>query len=212
MNNINLNDFKENARIILDWDDGQWYVSEIIYSGEPKPEQTKNIIQQKSTSSNIKLAEWSNAYKYQPGDIVAFEGHLYVSNQNNNINNQPDKDKFWWKNLLDLSNVDAVSIEGRTYKQLVNDILLGKSITDFYTKDEVKNLVLQYFNNVNAKKLADWSITDIKNDYETLIENKSTKAKEDAINYFKNENNNSYQLELIEYFNEQILPDNINRG
>jgi len=197
------------AYLILDWDDGQWYISDIEYidnNSKNTNQQLTNNIQ--PTSSNVKLAEWVKNYKYQKEDLVAYNGNIYVSQQNSNLNNVPGSDNFWWKPLVDLSNIDATTLDGMTVNDISKFTLGGHSISEYYTITEVNNQILKYFNNVDAKKLNGWTLDDIKNDYTTLIENTKTDLQNWTINYL---NSDDFQDPLISNFNNSIAPDDVNQ-
>jgi hypothetical protein len=198
------------ASIILDWDDGQWYISDIKYSNDNETTEN-NIIEQNNiqqTTTNVKLAEWNENYKYQKDDLVAYKGNIYRSQQNTNLNNEPDKDTFWWKPFVDLTHIDAETLEGMTVAEIAKYTLGGHSISEYYTITEVNNQILKYFNNVDAKKLNGWTLDDIKNDYTTLINNTKTELKNWTINYLESDD---FQNPLISYFDEHIAPDDINK-
>ena len=198
------------AFLILDWDDGQWYISDIKYTNNTNTntdnESTQKI--QQPSANNVKLAEWNKNYKYQKNDLVAYKGNIYKAQQNTNLNNEPDKDTFWWKPYVDLSNVDAATLEGMTVSEIAKYTLGGHTISEYYTITEVNNQILKYFNNVDAKKLNGWTLSDIQNDYTTMITNTETNLKNWTKNYLESDD---FQNPLIDYFNEHIAPDDINK-
>lgn len=209
---IVLPEVKSEAQIILDWDDGQWYISSIKDSYG-----TSGLIQNNTTdtttSSGVKVPEWNDTYKYSENDIVAYHGQLYTSHQNQNQNNSPEDGTFWWKPLVDLTQVDAITLEGKNLAEISRDILGGNVISDYYKKSEVDNRILIYVNNIDAKKLNGWNLQDIKDDYNAKINASSDNAENNAIFYFTDEDQDSYQNKvLIELFNENIAPDNINKA
>ena len=159
------------AKIILDWDDGQWYVSDIDYStGDDSTDAEGSTGATASTSGGVKVPEWDTSYKYNQNDIVAYEGILYVSDQNQNQGNEPDGGTFWWKPIVDLSAVDAITLEGRNFNELTKAVLGGNLISDYYKKTEVNNILLDKLNNVNARKLENWDLNQIRTEYKSLIE------------------------------------------
>lgn len=159
------------AKIILDWDDGQWYVSDIDYTKDDSNGGSTVVTSTTATSGGVKVPEWDSSYKYNENDIVASDGILYVSKQNVNQGNAPVDGTFWWNPVVDLRNVDAITLEGRNFNEVVRAVLGGNLIGDYYKKTEVNNLVLTYFNNVNAKKLGNWTLDQIKDDYQSKIDN-----------------------------------------
>ena len=200
------------AKIILDWDDGQWYISD-IQTADDVGGNTKN--QQQSTNTNesggVKLATWDSGYKYSEKDIVAYEGLLYVSRQNVNQGNNPSAGTFWWGPVVDLSTVDAITLEGRNLKEISRDILGGNSITDYYKKSEVDNTILTYFNNVNAKKLGNRTLEEIQEDYSKRITESEQRAKDFVVDYLNSESSTSFQQMLIDTFNSNIVDDDVNQ-
>lgn len=204
------------AKIILDWDDGQWYVSDIDYSnGNNSSGNTDGSgggASVTATSNNgVKVPEWDTNYKYSINEIVAFSGILYVSKQNQNVGNTPNRDKFWWNPVVDLTNIDAITLEGKNLNEVMRTVLGGSNITDFYKKSEVDNIVLSYFNNVNAKKLGDWKLEDIKTNYTNLIEASEKNSMKYTENYFLDESVGSFDQNLVTLFNSVIVADNINQ-
>jgi hypothetical protein len=198
------------AKIILDWDDGQWYISDIQAAGGLGGDVDQTVAAT-SDSGGVKLSTWDSGYKYSEKDIVAYDGSLYVSNQNVNQGNTPDNGTFWWGAVVDLSSVDAITLEGRNLQEISRDILGGNTITDYYKKSEVDNIILTYFNNVNAKKLGDRTLDEIRDDFDTKISEAEQRAKDYGVDYLNNEASSSFQQMLIDTFNESILPDDINQ-
>jgi len=209
---IVLPDTNKEAKIILDWDDGQWYISSIqnadgsIVSSETDASSTVD------STSGVKVAVWDPQYKYNMDDIVGSDGSMYVSKQNQNKGNLPSDGTFWWYPLVDLSNVNAVTLEGKNLEEISREILGGSVITDFYKKQETNNIILKYVNNVNAKLLNDWSLQTIKDDYNALIDAAKDSAQLGAIEYFKSDTVDSYQQELIDNFNDNIAVEDINQN
>jgi hypothetical protein len=200
------------AKIILDWDDGQWYVSDIDYSGGSSSTDTGTTTGGTTTTSGgVKVPEWDTSYKYATNDIVAYSGMLYVSKQAQNIGNTPDKGTFWWNPVVDLSNIDAITLEGKNLNEVMRSVLGGNTISDYYKKSEVDNIILSYFNNVNAKKLSDWTLENIKTEYNTLIEAAETRAKEYSTGYLSADGVNSFDQSLVTLFNTSIASDNVNQ-
>jgi len=199
------------AQIILDWNDGEWYISNIQNSNNSIKEPNKNKTTTADTTSGVKVADWNKDYKYSQNDIVGSDGSLYVSQQNQNQGNVPTDGTFWWKPLVDLSNVDATTLEGENLAEITKNVLGGNVITDYYKKTEIDAINLRNLNNVNAKKLSDWTLAQIQTDYVSKIEASSTATKSDTIDYFTNENANGYQQSLIEEFDNLIADDNVNR-
>jgi len=208
--NIVIPDVAQEAKIILDWDDGQWYISSIQSSDGTDITDTSTSTT--DTTSGVKVAVWDSEYKYLVDDIVGYNGSMYVSKQNQNKGNIPTDGTFWWHPLVDLSNVNAVTLEGKNLAEISKDILGGSLITDFYKKQETDNLILKYINNVNAKLLEDWSLQNIKDDYTELINDSKIEAEQYAIDYFVSDSSDSYQQSLINRFNENIADDNINQN
>ena len=203
-------DVNREAQIILDWDDGQWYVSSIQNvdsSIDPVGTDTTTV----DTTSGVKVAEWNKDYKYNENDIVGSNGLLYVSQQNQNQGNDPVDGTFWWNPVVDLTNVDAVTLEGANLSEIIRQVLGGNVITDYYKKTEIDSINLTNLNNVNAKKLADWTLTQIQEDYISKIAASQSSSKTDAIEYFTNEDVNGYQQALIDEFSDLIADDNVNK-
>ena len=198
------------AKIVLDWDDGQWYISD-IQSATGSSGAVSSSAEGTSDTAGVKLSTWDQGYKYSENDIVAYEGTLYVSKQNVNQSNFPNVGTFWWGDVVDLTSVDAITLGGRNLQEITRDILAGNTIADYYKKTETDSLVLTYFNNVNAKKINDKTLTDIEDDYEAKILAAETRAKEFTESYINNEASNSFQQELVDEFNTKILPDDVNQ-
>jgi len=202
------------AQIILDWDDGEWYVSDIIYTGE-ETDPELNIInsisskQQQTGTKQVKLAEWTEDYSYGKNDIVSYKGKLYRADQDNNKGFEPDKDNFWWKKLYDLDNIDALYLEGKSFEDIKKEVLSGYNISDFALLKEVKDLILAYINQVDAIMLNGKKLSEIYEEINSRISTAKSEAINESTDYFLNE---KYQTELIDFFNENILPDNINKG
>ncbi len=190
------------AKIILDWDDGQWYVSNI----QDAASSIDTVIDGATASDSaggVKVAVWDKDYKYTEFDIVGMEGMLYVSQQNQNQGNLPSDGTFWWYPVVDLTAVDAVTLEGANLSEIIRLVLGGNLITDYYKKSESDAIILNYINNVNAKKLQDWTLADIKNDYNSIIDAAKASAELGAIEYFTATTNDSYQKsELLPLFDE----------
>lgn len=197
------------AKIILDWDDGQWYVSDIDYSSGGSSSGSSSS--SSDTSSGVKVPEWDELYKYTTNDIIAYEGILYVSKQNQNQGNQPDDGSFWWNTVVDYENIDATTIEGKNFTEIVRDVLGGNLISDYYKKTEVNNLILTYFNNVNAKKLEGWTLEEIQTDYESKINDYAESSEQFTITYLSNDGANSFDQSLVDVFNASIADDNTNQ-
>jgi len=198
------------AQIILDWDDDQWYISSI--GKTPSKGDGSDVDNQIDTTSGVKVAVWNPEYKYELSDIIGEEGMLYVSMQDQNKGNSPTSGTFWWKPVVDLSAVNAITLEGRNYEEITKDILGGNVISDYYKITETKALILKYVNNINAKQLGDWSIENIKADYNANIALSESASKAFAIEYFTSEDMDSYQQGLVDEFTATILPDDINQG
>lgn len=198
------------AQIILDWDDNQWYISSITNSTDSSSSSSTNTVA--DTSSGVKVAVWINDYKYSKNDIIGKDGALYVSMQNQNKGNEPTDGTFWWQPVVDLTHVDAITLEGQNLAEITRTILGGNVISDYYKATETKALILNYVNNINAKQLGGWSLEDIKADYVSLSNLAKLQAKTDAIDYFTSEASDSYQMELVDLFNTTILPDDVNQG
>lgn len=203
------------AKIILDWDDGHWYVSDISYTGEelvPKGSQTTTgSTTASSNTGGVKVPEWDQTYKYNPDDIVAYKGILFVSKQPQNSGNIPSSGTFWWGKVVDLTGLDAITLEGKNLTEIIRAVLGGNAIADYYKKTEVDNIILTYFNSVNAKKLEDWALNDIKNDYGTKISAAEQRAKEYGVAYLNNDTPTGFDQSLVNLFNSMVSPDNINQ-
>lgn len=198
------------AKIILDWDDGQWYISD-IQSTNNSNETVKNSSSTTTESAGVKLAGWDSGYKYESKDIVAYDGKLYVSKQNVNQGNIPNSGTFWWGAVVDLSAIDAITLSGRNLQEISRDILGGNLISDYYKKTEVDIIILTYFNNVNAKKLNDKTLAEIVDDYELKISEAEARAIDFVEDYLNNESSNSFQQMLVDEFNKSIASDNVNK-
>jgi len=193
----------------LDWDDGQWYISDIqSTTGSAESSQQAAAT---SETSGVKLSTWDSGYKYSEKDIVAYDGSLYVSKQNVNQGNDPSSGTFWWGAVVDLTTVDAITLEGRNLQEITRDILGGNTITDYYKKTEVDNIILTYFNNVNAKKLGDRTLAEVVTDYETKIALAEQNAKDFALDYLNDDSSTSFQQMLINEFVDGLADDNVNK-
>lgn len=204
------------AKIILDWDDGHWYVADVSYTGEelvPKGTDTTTgtIATTATTGGGVKVPEWDQTYKYSANDIVAYKGILYVSKQAQNTGNSPSGGTFWWGLVVNLTGLDAITLEGKNLTEIMRAVLGGNLISDYYKKTEVDNIILTYFNNVNAKKLEDWALNDIKTDYGTKIAAAEQRAKDYASAYLSNDTSTGFDQSLVTLFNSVISPDNINQ-
>jgi len=198
------------AQLILDWDDNSFYISNLTSTSTASDGPTTET--QVDTTSGVKVAVWNPDYKYTTSDIIAEEGMLYVSMQEQNKGNSPTKGTFWWKPVVDLSAVNAITLEGRNYEEMSKDILGGNVISDYYKVSETKALILKYNNNVNAKQLEGWSLQNLKDDYVSITELSEANSKDFAVEYFTSEDMNSYQQGLVDEFTATILPDDINQG
>ncbi len=204
------------AKIILDWDDGHWYVADVSYTGEELPPKgsdtsTGGVVTTGSTGGGVKVPEWDQTYKYTANDIVAYNGVLYVSKQAQNNGNIPSSGTFWWGLVVNLTGLDAITLEGKNLSEIMRAVLGGNVISDYYKKSEVDNIVLSYFNSVNAKKLEDWSLNDIKTDYTTKIAAAEQRAKDHAVSYLDNDSPTGFDQSLVTLFNTSIAPDGVNR-
>ena len=208
--NITTQTGKE-AQIVLDWDDDVFYISSITSATDSSYVSPSASAVADSTSS-VKVAVWNKEYKYSKNDIIADDGILYTSMQNQNKGNKPNDGTFWWQPVVDLSHVDAVTLEGKNLTEITRTILGGNVISDYYKATETKALILNYINNINAKQLGGWSLEDIKTDYSSSSDLAKLQAKTDAIDYFTSEASDSYQMELVDLFNNTILPDDVNQG
>lgn len=197
------------AKIILDWDDGQWYVSDIDYNDDSGS--SSSDTSSTTTSGGVKVPEWDSSYKYTTNDIIAYEGILYVSKQSQNQDNKPNNGTFWWNPVVDYDNVDALTLEGKNFTELVRAILGGNLISDYYKKTEVDNLILTYFNNVNAKKLDGWTLEDITDDYDTKITAYVSSSEQYVEEYLTDDGVNSFDQSLVDEFNASIASDNTNQ-
>jgi len=198
------------AKIVLDWDDGQWYVSDIDYSGDDDTNTDKDPTTTVS-SGGVKVADWDTSYKYSKNDIVSRLGSLYVSGQNQNQGNIPEDGTFWWSPVVDLKNVDAITLEGKNFNEIVKAVLGGNLITDYYTKSETNTLLLSYFNNVNAKKLGDWTLDAIQSDYKSKINTSTSTSKNYVETYLNDDSVSSFDQAMVTVFNASIATDNINQ-
>jgi len=198
------------AKIILDWDDGQWYVSDIDYSTDSDGSSTSST-SSTVTGGGVKIPEWDSNYKYNTNDIIAYKGILYVSNQTPNQENFPDEGTFWWKPLIDYNNIDALTLEGKNFTELARAILGGNLISDYYKKTEVDNQILIRFNNVDAKKLGGKTLDYIVNDYETKIEEISSISENYVYHYLNDDDNDSFDKAMVDEFNASIVNDDINQ-
>jgi hypothetical protein len=202
------------AKIILDWDNGIWYVSDNNYKGGNAVTQTPGTAVSTSTSSTggVKVPEWDSGYKYNVNDIVAFTGVVYVSRQNQNQNNSPSSGNFWWNNIIDLSAVDAITLEGKNVDDIAKDILGGNVIGDYYKKKEVDGILVQTANEINAKKLNDWSLLDIQTEYKKLVNTAKTESITYTNDYLHDSGDNSFDMSLVAEFNKSILSDDVNKS
>lgn len=205
-----ISDTGKEAQIVLDWDDNIFYISNITSASSESASinSTENTI---DTSSGVKVAVWNSDYKYATSDIIGNKGILYVSMQEHNKGNLPSDGTFWWKPVVDLSNLNAVTLEGRNYEEMSKDILGGNVISDYYKISETQSLILKYVNNINAKQLDGWSLQNIKDDYISVIAMVESNSNAFAIDYFTSEDMNSYQQGLVDEFSTEILADNINQ-
>jgi len=196
------------AKIILDWDDGQWYISNIQNADQAANASAAAVA---DASSGVKVAVWDEGYKYSSDDIVGLDGSLYVSQQNSNQGNDPTDGTFWWYPVVDLTNVDAVTLEGANLSEIVRLVLAGNTIGDYYKKSETDALLIKYANTVDAKKLGGLTLTEIQNNYKAFVNTAITSSANSSIEYFTDESNNSYQQSLIDIFSDAIAPDDINK-
>lgn len=202
------------AKIVLDWDDGQWYVSDIEYTETPNTNtgpSTPSTSTPTTSGNNVKVAVWDQTYKYAAKDMVNHDGILYISKQNQNQGNLPNAGKFWWNPVVDLTSIDAITLEGKNLNEIMRSVLGGNVITDYYKKSEVDNNILTYFNNVNAKKLNDWTLQNIKDDYNKLITASEKKSNDFTIDYLNNDKLTGFDQSLVDLFNSNIATDNINK-
>ncbi len=199
------------AKIVLDWDDGQWYISDITSTNAGGESSTKNNNTTPTANTGVKLAVWDKSYKYSEKDLVSFDGQIFVSHQNVNQGNGPLEGTFWWKKLVDLSTVNAITLEGKTLNEVMRVVLGGNTIADYYKKTETDNIILAYFNNVNAKTLGDWSLQNIKDAYISLVAASEISVKAYVVDYLDNEGIKSYQQSLVDLFNLAIASDDINK-
>lgn len=198
------------AKIILDWNDGQWYISDIQSNGGTGTG-TGGSTNTTTQNSGVKVPEWDQSYKYVQHDIVAYKGLLYVSGQNMNQDHIPNADRFWWQPIIDLTTVDAITLEGKNLNEIIRSVLGGNVIGDYYKKTEMDNIILTYFNTVNAKTLNDWSLQNIKDDYKALISASEAKSGTNMVDYLTNESSSGFDQSLVDVFNASIKPDNINQ-
>ena len=201
------------ARIILDWDDEQWYIADIEYAIGNEVRDSGGTIAPTETVSagGVKSPEWDSSYKYVENDIVAWNGTFYYSRQNTNQGNDPLVGTFWWGAIVDLSSVDAITLEGRNLAEITRSVLGGNSIADYYKKAEVDNLILLYFNSVNAKKLQDWTLENIQDDYVEKIATVKDSGEQFTVDYLSDDGEESFDQSLVNAFNSGIQPDNINQ-
>lgn len=202
------------AKVILEWDDNKWYISDVEYiigndvkGGNPETP----VVDSGNTSAGVKSPEWDTSYKYMVNDIVAWKGAFYYSKQNQNQSNDPSSGTFWWGTIVDLSQVDAITLEGKNLAEITRLILNGTDISDFYLKKEIDNIILAYFNNVNAKKLSDWTLAEIKADYVAKITAVTSAANQFTIDYLKDSTESGFDQSLVNIFNSYIVNDNINQ-
>ena len=205
------------AQFTVDWADGEFYISDVkAYEvlGNATATNISPTTYTTSTStgsSGVKVPIWTDAYKYTVNDIVAYNGKLYVSQQNNNINNLPDTGTFWWKNAVDLTFVDAYTINGKTLDDVKKFILGNTDLSNVYTKSEVNNMLTTYISSVDAAYLNGWNLTKIQNDYATKISVAQTMAQNFATELVTGESSSSFQQTLVTLFETTIAPENINR-
>lgn len=202
------------AKVILKWNDEEWYISEIEYSigNEVKKAETEVVSEAAKTSSGgVKSPEWEPAYKYMQNDIVAWKGNLYYSKQNQNQGNDPKVGTFWWGTVVDLSHVDAITLEGKNLAEISRGVMGGNSIADYYKKTEVDNIILVYINNVNAKKLENWTLAEIQADYIAKVNAMGTASNKYTVDYLNDESAAGFDQSLLNLFNSTISNDNVNK-
>lgn len=201
------------AKIILDWDDDEWYIADIEYSigNDIRDSDDDSSAPTEASTGGVKSPEWDESYKYVENDIVAWDGSFYYSRQNTNQGNDPSDGTFWWGAVVDLSNVDAITLEGQNLAEITRTILGGNSIADYYKKTETDNLILIYFNNVNAKKLGDLSLEEMQNDYISKIATVKTSSEQYVFDYINSESVDGFDQGLVDVFNVIIANDNINQ-
>lgn len=202
------------AKIILDWDDGHWYVTDVNYlrDGSTTDETTGSTIRTSATTgSGVIVPEWDTSYKYKVHDIVASGGKLYVSNQGTNRGNIPNEGLFWWKPIVDLTELDAITLAGKNVEELSRSILGGNHITDYYKKPEIDNLIIHYFNNVNARRVGDWTLEQIKDDYTYRINAGNVNSEIYIDEYMNDQSEDGLDQSLVDIFNDHIKPDIINQ-
>lgn len=201
--------YNPKARLILDWDDGEWYIT--TFETNNSNVQVNGSTISSTAFSGFKLTEWDKNYTYEIKDLVGYDGNLYRSLQSSNLNNKPGYDAFWWQPLFDLSNVDAKTFSGLNIDEVKAAVLDGNLIDDFYKKAEIDNKLIYYFNNVNAKKLEDKTLEEIIKSIDLKINNNSEQVKSFVEFYLNDTTTNSFQDDLIKLFDSNIYPDSINR-
>lgn len=72
-------------------------LSENTGQSEDNKHLTKEPGEDPKYSRHIKVAEWTDDYTYALNEIVNYDGTLYKSLQNSNINKQPDTETSWWQ-------------------------------------------------------------------------------------------------------------------
>jgi hypothetical protein len=210
-NAITLN--TNEARIILDWAENNWYVSSVDYHTDitVKAQNTTSTAKTTNSTGGVKTPEWDGTYKYNSGDIVAYKGIMYVSKQNQNQDNAPDSGNFWWNNIINLSAVDAITLEGKNIKEIIKEVLGGNLITDYYKKLEVENLLVDASNSVNAKRLDNLSLEDLRKEYNTLSDKAKAAAIAFTLDYLNSDLAEGFDQMLANTFNANVLPDTINK-
>jgi len=202
------------AKIILNWDDGTFYLADNDYHTDiiVKGQTTATATTAKNQNTGgVKVPEWDQSYKYNVNDIVAFSGIMYVSKQNQNQNNAPNNGTFWWNNVFNLSSVDAITIEGKNLKDIFQDILGGNKITDYYKKSEVENILLDATNSINAKRLENLTLSDIRKEYTALTEVAKIAASAHTSEYLHSSDDGSFDKEMAAEFDKIIVADSINQ-
>lgn len=69
-----------------------------------------NTSQQTQINALTAASAWSGATTYDIGNMVTYDGNLYVSVQDTNLNHQPDTSNDWWTLWSSLTSQPATPV------------------------------------------------------------------------------------------------------
>lgn len=92
---------------------------------------TKSIVGSNVRKSiNNKVSIWYNDVTYSQNDVINYNGTLYKSLQNSNLNKNPSTETSWWEDITTSAGVSFASGIIKSSSSVVNDSSLS-SITDW---------------------------------------------------------------------------------